>query len=133
MTAGPECRPRSMSNISTSARARIAQDSYRAFAAGDRAFFERRLAEELRFSSPPDPELDREGWFARCWPHAGGGQEIVCSRVVEDGDEVVVTYELCRPDGSGGRNTEVLTFDADDRIARIEVYFGWDLPSTPAS
>ena len=39
---------------------------------------------------------------------------------------VLVTYELRRPDGSGGRNTEVLTFDGD-QIARIEVYFGWDL------
>jgi hypothetical protein len=31
-------------------------------------------------------------------------------------------------DGSGGRNTEILTFDGEDRIARIEVYFGWNLP-----
>jgi len=33
--------------------------------------------------------------------------------------------ELTRPDGTGGRNTEVLTF-ADDKVKRIEVYFGWD-------
>jgi hypothetical protein len=46
---------------------------------------------------------------------------------VEADDEAIVTYELRRPDGSGGRNTEVLTFDEADRIARIEVYFGWDL------
>jgi hypothetical protein len=30
--------------------------------AGDR---EEHLAEELTFSSPPDPELDREGFFER--------------------------------------------------------------------
>jgi hypothetical protein len=46
--------------------------------------------------------------------------------VIESGNEVVVTYELHRPDGSAGRNTEVLTFDGD-KIARIEVYFGWNL------
>jgi hypothetical protein len=40
---------------------------------------------------------------------------------------VIVTYELRRPDGSGGRNTEVLTFDDEDRIVRTEVYFGWNL------
>ena len=40
--------------------------------------------------------------------------------------EVPDTYELKRPDGSGGRNTEVLTFDGE-QIKRIEVYFGWDL------
>jgi hypothetical protein len=40
---------------------------------------------------------------------------------------VIVTYELRRPDGSGGINTEILTFDGDDKIRRTEVYFGWDL------
>jgi hypothetical protein len=39
---------------------------------------------------------------------------------------VIVTYELRRPDGGGGRNTEILTFD-DDKIVRTEVYFGWNL------
>jgi hypothetical protein len=48
------------------------------------------------------------------------------------GDEVIVTYELRRPDGSGGCNTEVLTFDEHDQIVRTEVYFGWDLvPADP--
>ena len=107
-------------------RRRLARDSYLAFAAGDRSFFDRRLSPQLRFSSPPDPELDLDGWFERCWPAAGTGAEFDFARVVEAGDEVIVTYELRRPDGSGGRNTEVLTFDAEDRIVRIEVYFGWD-------
>jgi hypothetical protein len=40
--------------------------------------------------------------------------------VVEADEEVIVTYELRRPDGSGGRNTEVLTFDHDDKIVRTE-------------
>ena len=96
-------------------RLEIARDSYLAFAAGDRRFFEERLGEGFLFSSPPDPRLDRHGWFERCWPGAG--------------DEVIVTYELHRPDGSAGCNTEVLTFDAQDRIVRTEVYFGWDLGS----
>jgi hypothetical protein len=47
-------------------------------------------------------------------------------RVVESGDQVIVTYEMLRPDGSGGRNTEVLTFEGD-KISRVEVYFGWEL------
>lgn len=107
-------------------RIAIARDSYRAFAAGDRDFFEERLSDDFTFSSPPDPLLDRAGWFERCWPAAGGGQRFEFVRLVEAGDEVIVTYELRRPDGTGGRNTEVLTFDGDDRITRTEVYFGWD-------
>jgi ketosteroid isomerase-like protein len=43
----------------------IARALYDPFAAGDREFFEEHLAEELTFSSPPDPELDREGFFER--------------------------------------------------------------------
>jgi hypothetical protein len=46
---------------------------------------------------------------------------------VECADEVIVTYELRRPDGTGGRNTEILAFSDDDRMLRTEVYFGWDL------
>ena len=47
-------------------------------------------------------------------------------RLIEDGDEVVVTYESTKTDGRRLRNTEVLTF-AGDQLRRAEVYFGWDL------
>ena len=107
-------------------RKELARELYEAFSAGDRDFFERHLGSELIFSSPTDPKLDRAGFFERCWPGAGQSQGIDIIRLIESGDEVVVTYELKRPDGSGGTNTEVLTFDGD-KVRRIEVYFGWDL------
>ena len=47
-------------------------------------------------------------------------------RIAESGDEVIVTYEATRTDGSRFRNTEVLTFAAD-KLIRSEVYFGWNL------
>src|SRR5215218_5511096 len=108
-------------------RPQIARESYLAFAAGDRSFFEGRLSDDFTFSSPPDPRLDRNGWFERCWPGAGRGQDFEFVRLVESGSEVIVTYELRRPDGSGGRNTEIVTFDDEDKIVRTEVYFGWNL------
>jgi hypothetical protein len=108
-------------------RKRIARECYEAFAAGDREVIERHFAEDFTFSAPPDPLLDRDGYFDRCWPGAGKGQRFDFVRLVESGDEVIVTYELRRPDGSGGRNTEILTFDENDNIVRVEVYFGWDL------
>ena len=110
-----------------SERSEIARQSYVAFARADRKFFEDRLSDDFTFSSPPDPQLDRAGWFERCWPGAGGGQELTLVRLIEAGDEVIVSYEVRRPDGSGGRNTEVLTFDERDRIVRTEVYFGWSV------
>jgi ketosteroid isomerase-like protein len=107
-------------------RKQIARQAYKAFAAGDRDFYDTHLSDDFTFSSPPDPLLDREGYFERCWPGAGQGQNFEFVRVVESGDEVIVTYEMRRPDGSGGRNTEVLTFEGD-KISRVEVYFGWEL------
>lgn len=109
--------------MSTSDRAR---EFYLAFAAGDRDFVERILADEFKFSSPIDVALDRAGFFERCWPGSGQGQEFEFVRLVESGDEVIVTYEMIKRDGGRGRNTEILTFDGN-RIIRAEVYFGWNL------
>lgn len=99
---------------------------YRAFAAGDRPTVERLLADDFTFSSPLDVGLDRDGFFARCWPGAGRGTSYEFVRMIDSGDEVIVTYELTQPDGHRGRNTEVLTFTGD-QISAAEVYFGWNL------
>jgi ketosteroid isomerase-like protein len=107
-------------------RTDLAKAVYEAFAAGDRNAVERLLADDFEFHAPPDPHLDRAGYFERCWPYSGGGQAFEFVRLIEAGDEVVVTYESTRPDGSRGRNTEVLTFDGD-KVRRAEVYFGWEL------
>lgn len=107
-------------------RAEAARAVYRAFAAGDRKAIEALLAPDFVFYSPPDPGLDRQGYFERCWPHSGSGTSFEFVRLIESGDEVVVTYEGTRADGSRFRNTEVLGFDGD-RVVKAEVYFGWDL------
>jgi hypothetical protein len=111
-------------------RAQRARDLYRAFATADRDTVERTLADDFRFSSPLDVGLDRHGYFERCWPGAGQGQEFEFVRVLESGDEVIVTYELKRADGGRGRNTEILTFKGD-QVSEVEVYFGWDIECTP--
>ena len=103
-----------------------ARELYLAFAAGDRGTVERLLSEDFTFSSPVDVGLDRAGYFRRCWPGAGGGQEFEFVRLVPAGQEVIVTYEMTHPDGHRGRNCEVLTFSGD-QICAAEVYFGWNL------
>ncbi|MGH2940060.1 MAG: nuclear transport factor 2 family protein [Solirubrobacterales bacterium] len=108
-------------------RIEMAKANYLAFAAGDRATIEELIGEEFEFHSPADERgLDRDGWFERCWPGAGSLTEFEFVRLLEAGDEVVVTYEATRTDGSRFRNTEVLTFDGDKQV-RAEVYFGWNL------
>ena len=105
---------------------RLAQRSYEAFAAGDRKFFEQHLAEDFTFSSPLDVGLDREGYFKRCWSGAGQGQEFNFLRLIEHDDKVVATYEMTKPNGEKGRNTEILRIK-NNKILSVEVYFGWDV------
>jgi ketosteroid isomerase-like protein len=104
----------------------IARAVYRAFAAGERQVIESLLAPDFFFFSPPDPGLDRDSYFEKCWLSAGGGNRFEFVRLIESGDEVVVTYEATRADGSRFRNTEVLSFDGE-QIVKTEVYFGWNL------
>jgi ketosteroid isomerase-like protein len=112
--------------MSADSRTSRARELYLAFAAGDRTAVEALLSEDFAFSSPVDPQLDRAGYFERCWPGAGQGQRFEFVRLVASGDEVIVTYEMTQPDGRRGRNTEVLTFRGE-QILRAEVYFGWSL------
>ncbi|HTU13793.1 MAG TPA: nuclear transport factor 2 family protein [Solirubrobacterales bacterium] len=114
--------------LQSSDRIDSARAVFEAFAADDRIIVEDLFAPGLTFFSPPDPGLDREGYFERCWPGAGSRMEFEFVRLIEAGDEVVVTYEATRPDQSRFRNTEILTFEGD-KIIKIEVYFGWDLPT----
>jgi SnoaL-like domain len=114
------------SNMAGDDRLQQARDMYLAFAAGDRAAIERTLSDDFSFSSPVDVGLDRDGYFERCWPGAGQAQQFEFVRMVQSGDEVIVTYELTHPDGRRGRNTEVLAFRGD-QVCRAEVYFGWNV------
>jgi ketosteroid isomerase-like protein len=107
-------------------RTELAKATYRAYETRDRDLIESLVADDFTFFSPPDPGLDRAGYFERCWPNAGHLAKFEYVRLVENGDEVVVTYEATRSDGSRFRNTEVLTFRGDQMV-RAEVYFGWNL------
>jgi ketosteroid isomerase-like protein len=107
-------------------RIEIVRECYRAYEVGDRSIIERHLSEDFTFFSPPDPGLDRAAYFERCWPNAQTIEAFEFERLIESGDEVVVTYEATKAEGRRFRNTEVFSF-AGDRVRRVEVYFGWDL------
>ena len=84
------------------------------------------LAEDFTFSAPPDVGIDRATYFERCWPNHEMIAGFEFERLFENGDEVIVTYEATRTDGTRFRNTEILGFDGD-KVGRVEVYFGWDV------
>jgi ketosteroid isomerase-like protein len=108
-------------------RTELARRSYEAYTSGDREAIEELLADDLVFSSPPDVGIDRARYFERCWPNHEQLAAFEFKRLREVGDdEVLVTYEAERADGSRFRNTEVLGFEGD-KIRTVEVYFGWSL------
>src|SRR4051794_38627053 len=107
-------------------RLQLARDAYGAYESGDRDALEGLLADDLVFYSPPDPGIDRAAYFERCWPNSETIESFDLMRMVENGDEVIVTYESTKTDGRRFRNTEVLTFEGD-KIVLVEVYFGWDV------
>ena len=109
-----------------SPRKELVKRFYKAFSKqADREFVENLLAPSFTFSAPPDPWLNREGFFKVCWPEGHNLKDIKYVRLLEHGDEVIVTHEFTKPDGTTGRNTDIVTF-AKDKIISLEVYFGWD-------
>jgi ketosteroid isomerase-like protein len=107
-------------------RLKLARDSYGAYVSGDRRVIEELLTDDFTFYSPADVGIDRARYFERCWPNSELIEAFEFKRLVEAGDEVVVTYESTKADGGRFRNTEVLTFEGD-KISKAEVYFGWDV------
>jgi ketosteroid isomerase-like protein len=107
-------------------RLKLARAGYEAYESGDRGVIEELLTDDFTFYSPADVGIDRATYFERCWPNAELIKAFEFDRLVEAGDEVIVTYESTKTDGRRFRNTEVLAFDGD-KICRQEVYFGWNL------
>jgi ketosteroid isomerase-like protein len=112
--------------VAATDRLQIVRECYRAYEAGDRGMLERHLSYDFTFYSPADPGIDRARYFERCWPNAQQIAAFQYVRLLEIGDEVLITYECTRADGSRFRNTELMTFDGD-KVTRVEVYFGWNL------
>jgi ketosteroid isomerase-like protein len=107
-------------------RTRLARACYEAYERGDRQALEHLIADDFAFWSPQDAGIDRVEYFDRCWPNNETLAAFDFKRLHEVDDEVVVTYEVERNDGSRFCNTEILTFTGD-RLNRVEVYFGWNL------
>jgi ketosteroid isomerase-like protein len=107
-------------------RLKAVRDIYRAYASGDRRVVEGLLSDDFMFYSPADVGIGRARYFERCWPNSELIADFEFARLVEAGDEVIITYEATKTDGSRFRNTEVLTFNGA-KICKAEVYFGWNL------
>lgn len=108
-------------------RTELIKEFLTAFSKVDRNdFVENLLAPNFTFSAPSDPLLNRDEFFEQCWPHGGNLKEIEYVRLIENADEVILTHNFVKPDGTKACNTDIITFEGD-KITRLEVYFGWEI------
>jgi ketosteroid isomerase-like protein len=105
----------------------IARPAYEAYVAKNRAAIEKLIAADFHFTSPLDNRIDRETYFAHCWPNSERIDGFNFINLVRDGDRVFVTYEGHAGNGERFRNTEIVTV-RDGQIVEVEVYFGWSIP-----
>ena len=104
----------------------LARQSYETFAAGDRKFFERHLAEDSLFPVRSTWDLIAPDILSDAGPVLGSKVQFFAAQ--EHDDEVVVAYEMTKPNGDKVRNTEILRIE-NNKIVSAEVYFGWDIPT----
>ena len=105
----------------------IACAAYAAYVSKDRAAIEALIAGDFHFSSPLDNRLDRAAYFARCWRNSKTTEDFEFIHLVQHGEQVFVTYEVCSKGGRRCRNAEIVTVRRS-KIVEVEVYFGGDLP-----
>lgn len=105
----------------------IAKAAYQAYVDKDRAAIEALIADDFVFTSALDNGINRETYFARCWPFSQLVKSFDFIFAAQDGERVYLTYESTHMTGLKFRNNEIF-FIRDGKIRAIEVYFGWMLP-----
>jgi ketosteroid isomerase-like protein len=96
---------------------------FAAYMSNDRGSVENSFTDDFTFTSPYDDRIDKASYFERCWRVSDWIERQQLEKIVVEGDEAFVTYEVVAKDGKRFRNTEFFRFDVD-KISSIDVYFG---------
>jgi ketosteroid isomerase-like protein len=105
-------------------KSEIIRALFAAYRSGDRGAVESAFADNFRFTSPLDEEIDKQTYFERCWRNGGEWiEQQDLERIFVEGDGAFVTYRCLTKDDKSFRNTEFFQFEGD-KIRHIDVYFG---------
>ncbi|HEU0084061.1 MAG TPA: nuclear transport factor 2 family protein [Bradyrhizobium sp.] len=96
---------------------------FAAYRANDHKAVEKCFTDDFSFTSPYDDSIDKPTYFARCWRDSGWIERQTIEKILVEGDEAFVTYEVLAKDGKRFRNTEFFRLDGE-RVRSIDVYFG---------
>jgi Domain of unknown function (DUF4440) len=69
----------------------VARAAYEAYVTKDRAALEALISPDFHFTSPLDNRIDRDTYFARCWPNSEKIDSFDFIHVAPNGDRVFVT------------------------------------------
>jgi ketosteroid isomerase-like protein len=106
-----------------SSKPEIIRAIFAAYLSSDRKVVDDALADDFRFTSPYDDEIDKTTYFERCWRSSGWIERHELEKIFVEGDEAFVTYKCVAKGGRSFRNTEFFVFKGD-KVRRIDVYFG---------
>src|SRR5436305_7118395 len=109
--------------MAPASRAATIRAIFAAYMRNDRRVVEDALAEDFRFTSPYDDQIDKKTYFERCWKNSDWIERHELEKIFVEGDEAFVTYKCTAGGGKSFRNTEFFVF-AGDKVRRIDVYFG---------
>ncbi|HSZ93788.1 MAG TPA: nuclear transport factor 2 family protein [Acetobacteraceae bacterium] len=109
----------------------LVRRSFAAYMTAARADIEAILHPDFTFTSPYDDHVDRDDYFARCWPNAGSFEHLQIQQLSPGDDGCFVLYEGRSKRGGSFRNTEYFRFE-DGLIRSVEVFFGLEPGGTPA-
>jgi ketosteroid isomerase-like protein len=101
----------------------IVRAQFEAFRDRRREDSEALLAADFTFTSPYDDAIDRDAFFARCWPPGDHFAEFSIERISADSSGAYITYLITTDQGEQFRNTEYLAV-ADGQIHSAHVFFG---------
>jgi ketosteroid isomerase-like protein len=101
----------------------IIRSYYAAYESQAKAALAALLSEDFVFSSPRDDRIDRETYFARCWPFNDRVVKFRIEKLFEHENEAFVLYECEPKTGAKFRNTEFFRIE-NGKVKEIVVYFG---------
>ncbi|HEX9470460.1 MAG TPA: nuclear transport factor 2 family protein, partial [Bradyrhizobium sp.] len=80
-------------------RAEMIRAVFTAYLTNDRKAVEDAFADDFRFTSPYDDEIDKATYFARCWRVADWIERHELEKILVEGDEAFVTYKCLAKSG----------------------------------
>jgi ketosteroid isomerase-like protein len=101
----------------------IVRAYFSAYETKDRAALESLLHENFTFSSPHDPDLDRQSYFERCWPNSVNTSAFEIQHLVEREGHAFVLYECTPKVGAAFSNAEYFRV-VEGKVTKVQVFYG---------